>query len=178
MQQWAQNRLGRTELTVRGPPHGSMTAGALDEVDRRIITALQGDARHISSGDVADRLDISASTVRTRLSKLEKRGIIRGYYADVDYDAAGYPLYTKIICTAPVANRDELAERAGTIDGVTAVREVMTGERNVYVNAIGTDHDDLDRISRELDDLGLDVVDEQLIRDEYICADSGLADVE
>lgn len=155
-----------------------MTDGTLDEIDRRIITALQGDARHTSSSDVADRLDVSASTVRTRISNLEDRGIIRGYYADVDYDAAGYPLYTKIICTAPVAKRDELARRAGSIDGVTAVREVMTGERNVYVNAIGTDHDDLDRISRALDDLGLDVVDEQLVRDEYICAESGLPDVE
>lgn len=155
-----------------------MTEGTLDAIDRQIITALQGDARHTSSSDVAEQLDISASTVRTRLSKLEARGIIRGYYADVDYDAAGYPLYTKIVCTAPVANRDDLSKRAQEIEGVTAVREVMTGERNVYVNAIGTDHDDLNRISRELDELGLHVVDEQLVRDEYICAESGLPEVE
>jgi len=151
-----------------------MKNGSLDTIDRRIIGALQGDARHLSSSAVAERLDISASTVRTRLGKLEEAGIIRGYYVDVDYDAAGYPLYTKIICTAPVARRDELANRAREIEGVTAVREVMTGERNVYVNALGLDHDDLDRISRELDELGLQVVDEQLVRDEYICADSDL----
>jgi len=155
-----------------------MKDGTLDAIDRQIITALQGDARHTSSSEIAQRLDISASTVRTRLSKLEAQGIIRGYYADIDYDAAGYPLYTKIVCTAPVANRDDLAKRAQEIDGVTAVREVMTGERNVYVNAIGIDHDDLNRISGELDELGLQVVDEQLIRDEYICAKSGLPDVE
>lgn len=45
----------------------------------------------------------------------------------------------------------------------------MTGERNVYVNAIGEDHDDLNRISEELDELGLRIIDEQLIRDEYVC---------
>ncbi|APE94498.1 Lrp/AsnC family transcriptional regulator [Halodesulfurarchaeum sp. HSR-GB] len=151
-----------------------MKDGSLDAIDRRIIGALQGAARHTSSSEVADRLDISASTVRTRLAKLEEEGIIRGYYVDVDYDAAGYPLYTKIICTAPIARRDALAKRAREIEGVTAVREVMTGERNVYVNALGLDHDDLDRISRELDELGLQVVDEQLVRDEYICADPGL----
>lgn len=151
-----------------------MTEGDLDEIDRQIVTALQGNARHTSSSDVATTLDISASTVRSRLSKLEERGIIRGYYMDIDYDAAGYPLYTKIVCTAPVAKRDDLAQRAQEIRGVTAVREVMTGERNVYVNAIGADHDDLNRISTELDELGLHVVDEQLIRDEYICAETGL----
>ena len=155
-----------------------MTDGELDAIDRQILAALQGEARHRSSSDVAEQLDISASTVRSRLGKLEERGIIRGYYVDIDYDAAGYPLYTKIVCTAPVAARDDLAKRAQEIRGVTAVREVMTGERNVYVNAIGADHDDLNRISTELDALGLQVVDEQLIRDEYICAETGLVEAE
>jgi Lrp/AsnC family leucine-responsive transcriptional regulator len=151
-----------------------MTDGDLDTIDRQILAALQGKARHTSSSEVAEELEISASTVRSRLSKLEDREIIRGYYIDIDYDAAGYPLYTKIICTAPVAERDAIAKQAQEIRGVTAVREVMTGERNVYVNAIGTDHDDLNRISTELDELGLHVVDEQLVRDEYICAETGL----
>ena len=52
----------------------------------------------------------------------------------------------------------------------------MTGKRNVYVNAIGRDHDDLIRISEELDALGLDIVDEQLIRDEYDCPYHGFLD--
>jgi hypothetical protein len=39
----------------------------------------------------------------------------------------------------------------------------------VYVNAIGQSHDDLNRIAGELDGIGLDIVDEQLIRDEYVC---------
>jgi hypothetical protein len=55
------------------------------------------------------------------------------------------------------------------VRGVTAVREIMTGKRNVYVNAIGESHDDLNRIAGELDQLGLAVVDEQIIRDEYVC---------
>ena len=45
----------------------------------------------------------------------------------------------------------------------------MTGERTVYVNVIGEDHDDLNRISEELDELGLRIIDGQLIRDEYVC---------
>jgi hypothetical protein len=58
----------------------------------------------------------------------------------------------------------------------TAVREIMTGERNVYVNAIGKNHDDLNRISKELDELGLGIVDEQLIRDEFVCPYHGFLD--
>jgi len=146
-----------------------MNEGELDSVDRHILYYLQQDARTTSSTDIGEKLGLSSSTVRTRINKLEDSGVIRGYHIDIDYDLAGYPLYTKIICTAPVPNRDDLADRARDVRGVTAVREIMTGQRNVYVNALGEDHDDLNRISKELDGLGLEIVDEQLIRDEYVC---------
>ena len=152
-----------------------MKDGELDEVDRRILYHLQEDARGTSSSDIGDALGISPSTVRTRLNKLEESGVVRGYHVDVDYDLAGYPLYTKIICTAPVPDRGELSRRARRVNGVTAVREIMTGKRNVYVNAIGEDHDDLNRITERLDELGLDIVDEQLIRDEYVCPYHGFS---
>jgi DNA-binding Lrp family transcriptional regulator len=153
-----------------------MKDGELDSVDRSILYYLQQDARRTSSNDIAEKLDLSPSTVRTRLNKLEDSGIIRGYHIDIDYDLAGYPLYTKIICTAPVPERDDLANRARDVRGVTAVREIMTGKRNVYVNAIGENHDDLNRIASELDALGLEIVDEQIIRDEYVCPYHGFLD--
>mgnify|MGYP000208594778 FL=1 len=155
-----------------------MKDGELDSIDRHILYYLQQDARRTSSSDIAEKLDLSPSTVRTRLNELESSGIVRGYHIDIDYDLAGYPLHTKIICTAPVPERDILANDAREIRGVTAVREIMTGERNVYVNAIGTDHDDLNRINKQLDELGLDIVDEQLIRDEYVCPYHGFLDAD
>jgi len=153
-----------------------MKDGELDSIDRHILYYLQQDARSTSSSDIAEKLDLSASTVRTRLNKLESSGVVRGYHIDIDYDLAGYPLYTKIICTATIPKRGELADEAREIRGVTAVREIMTGERNVYVNAIGRDHDDLDRVTKDLDALGLDIIDEQIIRDEYVCPYHGFLD--
>jgi DNA-binding Lrp family transcriptional regulator len=155
-----------------------MKDGKLDSIDKRILYHLQRDARRTSSSDIAETLDLSASTVRTRLNALEDSGIVRGYHIDIDYDLAGYPLYTKIICTAPIPERDDLANRARDINGVTAVREIMTGKRNVYINAIGKTHDDLNRIAEDLDELGLDIVDEQIIRDEYVCPYHGFLDGE
>jgi DNA-binding Lrp family transcriptional regulator len=155
-----------------------MKKGELDSVDRHILYYLQQDARQTSSSDIAEKLGLSPSTIRTRIDKLETNGIIRGYNVDINYDVAGYPLYTKIICTAPVPERDNLADAAREVHGVTAVREIMTGERNVYVNAIGQDHDDLNRISEEIDNLGLHIVDEQLIRDEFVCPYHGFLDPE
>lgn len=153
-----------------------MNDGDLDELDKRILYELQQDARSTSSGDIAEAMDVSSSTVRNRIHQLEASGVIRGYHLDIDYELAGYPLFTKIICTAPIAEREELSRQAQEVPGVTAVREIMTGERNVYVNAIGENHDDLSRIARRLNDLGLQIVDEQLIRDEYVCPYHGFLD--
>ena len=169
---------GRKNKTDTDEPFREMRDIELDSVDKSILYYLQQDARRTSSNDIAEKLDLSSSTVRTRLNKLEESGIVRGYHVDIDYDLAGYPLYTKIICTAPVTERDTLANRAQEIHGVTAVREIMTGKRNVYVNAIGRTHNDLNRIAEELDELGLDIVDEQLIRDEYVCPYHGFIDAD
>jgi len=141
-----------------------MTLEGLDDLDRTILHALQRDARHTSSQDIADEAGVSASTVRNRIRRLEERGIVTGYHADVDYEQAGYQLYTLIICTAPVPRREELAAEAVDVPGVVRVEEVMTGTQNVHVFAVGRDSDDLSRIGRDLDDLGLEVADEDLIR--------------
>ena len=144
-----------------------MTLEGLDDLDRKILHSLQQDARRTSSQDIADEAGVSASTVRNRISRLEERGIIKGYHADVDYERAGYQLYTLIVCTAPVPRREELAADAVNVPGVVRVEEVMTGAENVHVFAVGTDSDDLSRIGRDLNDIGLEVVDEDLIRNEY-----------
>jgi DNA-binding Lrp family transcriptional regulator len=144
-----------------------MSTRDLDSLDRRILHALQAEARHTSSNDVAASLDVSASTVRNRIRQLESDGVIRGYHADVDFDAAGYQLFTLIVCTAPIPDREELAAAAVDVPGVVEVQEIMSGEANVLVRVVGADGDDLTRIGEELDELGLRVSDEDLIRNTH-----------
>lgn len=139
----------------------------LDDLDRHIIHALQRDARHTSANDIAEEQDVSPSTVRKRITRLEEDGVLEGYHPDVNYKRAGYQLQTLIVCTAPVPEREELAEAVLGIDGVVAVREVMTGNENLHVEVIGRNDDDLSRIGREIDALGIRIEDEDLIRNEY-----------
>ncbi|PSP56611.1 ArsR family transcriptional regulator [Halobacteriales archaeon QS_1_67_19] len=144
-----------------------MNEDGLDDLDKYIIYSLQQNARKISTSTIAEHGDVSASTVRHRIRQLEDAGIIGGYHPDVDYEAAGFQLHTLIICTAPVPERERLAREARGVEGVVAVREVMTGHDNIHVEALGTDGDDLSRIGQELDQLGLEIEDEDLIRNEY-----------
>lgn len=43
-------------------------------------------------GAVAKKVGLAASSVHDRVRKLEKRGVIRGYRADVDLAKAGFPI--------------------------------------------------------------------------------------
>ncbi len=109
----------------------------IDDLDRNIIYALQQDARHTSASETAESLDVSARTVRNRITKLEDAGVIAGYDVDVDYEAAG-TTPTLIVCTAPIHEREEVAQRALDVSGVVAIREVMSGADNVHVEVVGT----------------------------------------
>jgi DNA-binding Lrp family transcriptional regulator len=155
-----------------------MADSRLEPIDRRIIYELQRDARHTSASEIAESLDVSARTVRNHIDRLEKRGIIEGYDVSVNYEAAGYQLHTLIVCTAPVPQREELTRQALAVDGVVAVREVMTGEANLHVEVVGLDGNDLSRIGRDLADLGLEIADEDIIRSERTAVFDGFADDE
>lgn len=144
-----------------------MTLDGVDDLDERIIYELQRDARHTSASDIADEVDVSPSTVRKRIQNLEESGIIEGYHPEVDYKSTGYQLQTLIIGTAPIPDRERMARKALDVEGVIAVREVMTGQKNLHIEVIGQDHDDLSRIGRDLNELGITIEDEDLIRNEY-----------
>ena len=146
---------------------GGMETVDLDHVDRCILYSLQEDARRTSANTIAERLDVSARTVRNRIDELEDAGVIDGYHPDVNYEIAGYQLHTMVVCTAPIEGRERIAKRATDVPGVINVKEIMTGDQNLLVEAVGTDGDDLSRITSDLNDLGLRINDEYIIRNDH-----------
>ena len=136
----------------------------LDDVDKGILFLLQQDARHLTTKEMGERVGVSASTVRNRIERLEDEGIIRGYHPDIDYDKAGLQLHVLFICSAESADRDRLATEACSVNGVVQTQEVLNGSDNLQVEAVGTDTDDIARISDALHDLGLDVVNSKILK--------------
>jgi Lrp/AsnC family leucine-responsive transcriptional regulator len=141
-----------------------MTDEALDDVDKAVLYALQEDARNMSSGDIAERTGTSDSTVRKRIQRLESDGIIKGYSASVDYQKSGYPLRMLLYCTAAIPERGDLVSDILDIDGVVSVQELVTGEQNLLVTAVGETDSDITPVAQELLDMGLTVADEVLVR--------------
>lgn len=141
-----------------------MTDRELDDVDREILYALQEDARNLSSGEIAERTDASSSTVRKRIQRLESDGVIKGYSADVDYQKSGYPLRMLLFCTAPIPDRGNLIDDILDISGVVSVQELVTGEQNLLVTAVGETDNDITPVAQELLEMGLTIADEVLVR--------------
>jgi DNA-binding Lrp family transcriptional regulator len=55
----------------------------MDELDSEIVRLLQADARQ-SNRELARRLGVAPSTCLERVRALSRRGVIRGYHADID----------------------------------------------------------------------------------------------
>ena len=142
--------------------------GPLDEIDRGILNLLQEDARNMTLEDLAKQLPVTEGTVRNRITKMERSGVIKGYIPLIDYEAAGAPLRMLFTCTAPIDQRPDLVDEALSIDGVVNVREFTASQGNIRVVGIASDTDDISRLSRDLTDLGLTVDDETLMRQELI----------
>ncbi|QEE46172.1 Lrp/AsnC family transcriptional regulator [Rhizobium sp. WL3] len=64
---------------------------ALDAADRSIVEALAHDAR-LSLKELAARAGLSSPACSERLRRLEERGVLHGYAAEVSLEALGYPL--------------------------------------------------------------------------------------
>ncbi|MCB1002054.1 MAG: Lrp/AsnC family transcriptional regulator [Acidimicrobiales bacterium] len=92
---------------------------AIDRIDRRIIDELRQEGR-ISWRELADRVHLAPSSVADRVRRLEERGLIRGYAAQVDPAAFGRSVRAVIDVGLPpgvdpapfealLAGRDEVA---------------------------------------------------------------------
>jgi Lrp/AsnC family leucine-responsive transcriptional regulator len=82
-------------VSERTPAHTE-----LESTDRAILRELASDGR-CSFTDLAERVGLSVSAVHQRVRRLEQRGAIRGYKADVDGEQIGLPL-TAFISLTPI----------------------------------------------------------------------------
>ncbi|WP_440769444.1 Lrp/AsnC family transcriptional regulator [Natronorubrum sp. DTA28] len=144
-----------------------MSDVSLDNTDRGILFMLQKDARNITIADIAEEVDVSASTVRNRIEDMEEAGIIEGYFPKINYEQANFPLHVLFVCSASAEEREELARHVLEQRGVVDVREMLTSKRNLYVEVVATDTRDLTEITNDLSSQGFAVESTEIITSHY-----------
>lgn len=96
----------------------------IDEIDRKILIILQGNAR-TSNADIARAVSMAPSAVLERVRKLERRGVITGYEARIDPSAVELDLtaFTFVKTDEPVGAIDT-GEQLAAVPGVQEVHYV------------------------------------------------------
>ena len=128
------------------PPAASkdVRTPAIDDVDRRILTALHDDAR-ISNSALAELAGIAASTCHGRVRRLQELGVIRGFYADIDPAAIGLTLQAMISVSLQFNARAKIRDFIQQIRRKPQVMDVyfLAGADDFILHVAARDTDDL-----------------------------------
>ncbi len=98
----------------------------LDKTDAAILSELRQNARS-SFRSISSRLCMHPTTLISRVEKLEKSGIIRGYGANLDLTSLGYEFMGIVQIKIAKGNLLVVQEKISRLKGVVAVYDV-TGE--------------------------------------------------
>jgi len=116
----------------------------VDDIDRRIVAELQAEGR-LTMAELGRRVGLSAPAVTERLGRLEQRGVIRGYHADVDPRALGLSLGAVIRIRPAPGQLQNVADAAvATPEVVECTR--ITGEDCYILRANVRDVEHLEEV--------------------------------
>lgn len=118
----------------------------IDEFDRRILAALQTDARQTNQA-LADQVGLSPTPCLRRVKRLERDGIITGYNANLNRKALGLGL--TIFVTVKVARHQD-RDAMHFVNTVTSWPEVMachlvSGDMDYLLEVVAPDMEAYER---------------------------------
>jgi Lrp/AsnC family leucine-responsive transcriptional regulator len=103
-----------------------VTAVPLDDLDRRLLGALQRDAR-AGYAELGRLVGLSASAVTERVRRLEESGVITGYTAEVDPERLGLTIMALVRLRYPSGNYKPFHDLLATTPQVVEAHHV-TGD--------------------------------------------------
>ncbi len=120
----------------------------LDETDEKIVKHLLVDARQ-SARQLALKLGMSTVTILSRIKKLEKEKIIRGYAAIVDHEKIGYSLTAIIEIMAKNDKVVDIEEKISKFENVCGVYDI-TGSTDTVIIAKFKERQELSQFVKSL----------------------------
>jgi DNA-binding Lrp family transcriptional regulator len=120
----------------------------MDKIDEKILKNLLVDAR-LSARQLSLKLGISTVTVLSRIKKLEKEKIIKGYTSLLNHEKLGYDLTAVIEI---IAKKDKIVQVEDELSGVENVCAVydVTGNTDTLLIAKFKGREDLSKFIKNL----------------------------
>ena len=120
----------------------------MDEIDEKILKNLLVDAR-LSARQLSLKLGLSTVTVLSRIKKLEKAKIIKGYTSVLNHEKLGYDLTAVIEIIAKKDKLVQVEDELSGIENVCAVYDV-TGNTDTMIIAKFKGREDLSKFIKNL----------------------------
>jgi Lrp/AsnC family transcriptional regulator, leucine-responsive regulatory protein len=120
-----------------------------DEIDVKILDLLQRKAR-TKRNELAEAVGLTIPSVSDRLTKLEERGIIEGYYTHLDKKSFGYDImaYIQVIMDSS-KHYKSLIQHVEKIPQILECHSVL-GEGSHLLKAIAKNTEALERLLGEI----------------------------
>ena len=106
----------------------------IDELDLKILRLLQNDAR-MPVKVIAEKIFASAPTVSARIESMTERGIIKGYYTEIDVSKIDNVITSFIDIEVSPERKEELYEFLRSSPQVVEASRV-TGEYSILLKVI------------------------------------------
>ncbi|MED5271576.1 MAG: Lrp/AsnC family transcriptional regulator [Candidatus Thermoplasmatota archaeon] len=119
---------------------------SLDEIDRKLIEALMNNSRS-SMRQLAAKLDVALGTIRNRLERLEKEGVIKGYNVVLDPAKVGWEMTVIVGLRITKGKMIDVQKRIAEDPRVFLVYDV-TGDYDSFVIAKVQNTDDLNDLTK------------------------------
>ena len=103
----------------------------MDDIDKRIILELDSDCR-MTYQKMADKLGLSATAIKKRVTKLLEQGVIDRFITTLNYDMIDSDLLLAIIQTDGSEYQEEFIEEMGNNPKVIQVSSVACGKGGLY----------------------------------------------
>lgn len=115
-------------------------ANTLDFFDRRILLALQDDAR-LSNVALGRRINLSASQCARRLQALERRGVVRGYAVRLDLASVGFGVTAFVTVTLEKHGQSQARAFHDAVQDVAEILEcqLVTGDGDYLLRVVAPD---------------------------------------
>ena len=112
----------------------------LDDFDRRLLAALQDDAR-LTNAELGERVGLSASQCSRRRMALERDGLIRGYRADLSPEALGLNITVFVEVNLVAHSQATAADFHDILRRTDYIQEAyaLSGEKDYLLKAIVPD---------------------------------------
>ncbi len=127
-----------------------MAARKLDDIDRRILAALQADGR-MTAQELADRVGLSPSPCARRVRLLEEAGVVKGYVAVIDQAKVGLPISVFASVKLERQREDDLDRFSQAVARWPEVVDcyLMTGQRDYLLRIVVSDLESYERFIKD-----------------------------